>query len=190
MLHPRVALLALAVALPLPAAAQSIRLGLLSHDVPILGEQQEHGIDVNGELDLAPLVPADALTGVGPGYRWLLRPAPDFGVEANTLGATSQIYFGLTWTADLDTGGTLWPDHTVFLGIGFGPAFNNGYIRSASNTHLSLGSHVLFHPSLELGYRITPRWAISAYFDHSSNAGLARENDGMSNLGVRVGLSF
>jgi hypothetical protein len=178
------------LALPLPAVAQTIRLGVLAHDVPILGEQHEHGADLNAEVDFATPVPAEWLSGVAPDYRWLLTPAPHMGVEANTVGDTSQLYIGLTWTADLDTGGTLWPDHAVFVAIGFGPAFNNGDLHATSNDHLSLGAHVLFHPALELGYRITTRWSVSAYFDHTSNAGFARENHGLDNLGVRVGVGF
>ena len=166
-----------------------VRLGILAHDVPILGVQQEHGADVNGELLFESFVPDSAVAGIAPGWRWLLQPQPNLGIDANTAGATSQLYFGLTWTADLDTGGWLWPDHAVFLGIGFGPAFNNGHIHSATD-HLDLGSNVLFHASLELGYRITPQWSLSVYFEHSSNAGLAQENAGLDNLGMRVGWHF
>ena len=182
------------VALPdRPSHAQlltDVRLGVLAHDVGILGYQRESGADLNVELIFASPVPDEALTGIGEAWRWLLRPQPNVGVEANTSGYTSQGYVGLTWTVDLDNGGALWPDHAVFLGISFGPSFNTGYVRSPSPHRLSLGSNVLFHPALELGYRITPAWSISVYFDHSSNAGLARYNEGLDNLGVRAGLHF
>jgi hypothetical protein len=46
-------------------------------------------------------------------------------------GNTSQLYFSLTWTVDLDTGGVLWPDHTVFLSISFGPAYNTARLFNA-----------------------------------------------------------
>ena len=76
------------------------------------------------------------------------------------------------------------------LAIGFGPAYNTGRAHSTAGNRLSLGSNVLFHPSLELGYRITPQWSVSAYFAHSSNGGLAENNDGLDMLGVRAGLHF
>ena len=168
-----------------------VRLGILAHDVPILGRQMEHGADVNAEAQFQSFVPESALTGIAPDWRWLLRPAPHIGVDGNTGGFTSQLYFGLTWTVNLDNGGLLWPDHAVFLAIGFGGAFNNGHIHEPDTTeHLSLGSNVLFHGSVELGYRITPRWSLSVYFEHSSNAGLAQYNAGLSNLGIRVGAHF
>ena len=168
-----------------------VRLGILGHDVPVLGRQMEHGADVNAEAQFRSFVPESALTGIAPDWRWLLRPAPHIGVDGNTGGFTSQLYFGLTWTVNLDNGGLLWPDHAVFLAIGFGGAFNNGHIHEPDTTeHLSLGSNVLFHGSVELGYRITPRWSLSVYFEHSSNAGLAQYNAGLSNLGIRVGAHF
>ncbi len=188
-------LLLVAASVTGPARAQDsiisdLRLGVLAHDIPILGEQHEHGADLNGEILFASPVPADALGDIDPEYRWLLRPQPHVGIEVNTVGDTSQVYLGLTWTVNLDNGGVLWPDHAVFLGIGFGPALNNGEIRGRSNDHLSLGGHILFHPSLEVGYRVTPRVAVSVYLDHSSNGGFDRYNDGNNDVGLRVGLAF
>ncbi len=168
-----------------------VKLGLLDHDVPILGGQTEHGVDVNAEVLFHSFVPDSAVAGISPALRWLLQPAPHLGVDGNTSGYTSQLYFGLTWTANLDTGGLLWPDHAVFFAFGFGPAFNNGHVYAPDTSdHLSLGSNVLFHEYLELGYRITPHVSLSVYFDHSSNAGLARYNAGLDNLGIRVGWHF
>jgi lipid A 3-O-deacylase len=77
----------------------------------------------------------------------------------------------------------------LFFAVGLGPAFNTGHVQGASG-HLGLGSNVLIHPSVELGYEINHTWSISLFFDHSSNAGLARNNAGLSNFGVRTGLHF
>ena len=124
-----------------------VRLRVLAHDLPVLGEQRERGADFNGEILFVPPIPNSPVTGFDPGYRWLFRPSLDIGIDANTSGYSSQIYLGLTWTVELNVGSTLWPDHTVFLGIGFGPAFNNGHIHSSSDYRLSIGSNMLFHPS-------------------------------------------
>jgi lipid A 3-O-deacylase len=175
-----------------PASAQSflseLQLGVLAHDVPILGEQKEHGVDINGEVLFVSPVPDTWLDGVTPALRWLLTPRPDVGLDANTAGATSQLYLGLTWTADLFRD-VFTPQDSVYLAVGFGPAFNNGHIWGSSG-HAALGSNVLFHPSIELGYRFTPRYSVSLYFEHSSNGGLAQRNDALNNLGVRLGLGF
>lgn len=174
-----------------PASAQSIfselKLGVLAHDVPIIADQREHGVDVNVELRFVSPVPDNWLANVAPPLRWVLDPRPNIGIEANTAGYTSQAYFGLTWTAVLWQGVVMPQDH-VDLDIGFGPAFNNGHI--SSRTRASLGSHVLFHPSVELVYWFASRANVSVYLDHSSNGGLAIHNTGLGDLGVRFGFAF
>ena len=175
------------------ARAQSVvsevRFGILAHDVPVLGAQKEHGADLNGEVLFVSPVPARAVAGVADELRWLLMPRPDVGIDANTSDYTSQVYLGLTWTASL-AHGAFTANDGVFAGFGFGAAFNNGYIETTDSNHLSLGSHVLFHSSLEIGYSFDPAYSVSVYFEHSSNAGLAARNEGLSDLGVRFGIRF
>src|SRR5690349_20980658 len=78
------------------AAQQSmvsqVNLGVLAHNVPILGEQKEHGVDLNGELLFASPIPDGWVSGVAPRWRWLLQPRPTLGFDANTNGYTSQLY--------------------------------------------------------------------------------------------------
>jgi lipid A 3-O-deacylase len=57
-------------------------------------------------------------------------------------------------------------------------------------SHASLGSNVLFRPSAELVYWFNPRGNVSIYFEHSSNAGLASDNTGLDNIGVRLSVAF
>lgn len=189
-------LVAGAVLLPGPADAQEqrylaldeVKLAVLPHDPSLLGGK-EGGADVNGELLFASPV-RDAVAEAVPAFlRWMVRPRPYFGFEANTSGYTSQGYFGLTWTWQLARN-LLRSGDGVEFGIGFGPAFNNGLIRSERTDRQNLGSHVLFHVSFELGYRITPRYTVSAFLDHSSNAGFARENQSLNDVGLRFGLRF
>jgi lipid A 3-O-deacylase len=174
------------------ASAQDIvselKLGVLAHDVPILGDQREHGADINAELRFVSPVPDSWVADVSPAWRWMLDPRPNIGIDANDAGYTSQAYFGLTWTAVLWRGLFSPQDHIDF-DFSFGPAFNNGH-TSATASHASLGSNVLFHPSAELVYWFAPRGNVSIYFEHSSNAGLAYNNTGLDNLGVRLGVAF
>lgn len=182
----------LSMALIRPALAQSIlselRMGVLAHDVPFLGSHKEPGADINGELLFVSPVPGDLVTGVSPALGWLLKPRPNLGFDANTAGYTSQFYFGLVWTADLFSD-VLRPQDGVFFDFGFGPAFNNGE-TDGRDGYKALGSHVLFHESVDIGYRITPRYSVMLYFEHSSNAGLASRNQGLNNAGLRLGISF
>ena len=55
---------------------------------------------------------------------------------------------------------------------------------------MALGSNVLFHPSVEICNWFNPRYSVSLYFEHSSNGGLAEQNAGLNNLGIRLGLGF
>ncbi len=175
------------------ASAQTIlgelRAGVLAHDIPFLANQKEHGVDLNGEVLFVSPVPNGVVAGINPKFRWLLTPRPNFGIDVNTGGYTSQLYFGLTWTAELFSD-VLWPHDCIFVSLGFGPAFNSGHTNTASSNHKSLGSNVLFHPSVEVGYWFNPRYSVSLYYEHSSNAGLASENEGLNNAGIRFGLGF
>jgi lipid A 3-O-deacylase len=191
------ALLAFAATLlPIAANAEEQRylvvdevvFGVLAHDVKS-GGGKEGGADINGEILFASPVRDEVASAVPPYLRWLVQPRLNFGFEANTSGYTSQGYFGLTWTWLLARN-LLRPGDGVDFGIGFGPSFNNGLIRSQLPDHENLGSQVLFHISAELGYRITPRYEVSAYFDHDSNAGLARDNQSINDAGLRFGIRF
>ena len=182
-----------ALAGPAPAHAQSIvsevQLGLLYHDVPILSSQKEHGVDFNGQLDFVSPVPQSAVAGISPALRWLLTPRPAIGLSVNSAGYTSQAYLAAVWTADL-ADDVFRPGDGLFFSFGFGPGFNNGHVSSTRDDEKSLGSNILFHETLDLGYRITPRWNVSMFFDHSSDAGITTRNEGLDDLGLRVGLMF
>jgi lipid A 3-O-deacylase len=164
-----------------------IKFGALAHDVAFAGGK-EGGADINGEVLFA--LPAHMAAGLVPSFlSWLVRPRLDLGFEANTSGYTSQGYFGLTWTP-LSVRDLVRPGDGLEFDASFGPAFNNGLIRSQRPDRKSLGSHVLFRISFELGYRLTPRYEVSAFFDHASNAGFSRENQSINDAGLRFGIRF
>ena len=58
------------------------------------------------------------------------------------------------------------------------------------NDQKALGSRVLFHIPIEIGYRLSAKTSLSVYFDHVSNAYLAHANEGMDTLGGRLGYRF
>jgi lipid A 3-O-deacylase len=182
--------------LPADAVAQSspggivdeLKLGVLDHDVPPLGGK-EGGADLNGEVLFRPPVKDATAERIIPALRWLVQPRPDIGFEANTSGYTSQAYFGGTWTLPLAPQ-PVPPGTGVDLDFSFGPSFNDGDIAAHRPDRQSLGSNVLFREALELGYRLTPRYGVSAFFDHESNGGLARYNQSINDAGIRLGIKF
>lgn len=183
-----------------PAAAQNItfdnvtysefKLGILDHDAHFLGGK-EGGVDVNPEIIFQSPV-TDSWAATVPAYlRWIVQPRPTVGGEINTAGFTNQAYFGGTWTWQLGSN-VLIPNDGVTLSFFEGPGFNDGDISVplGVTNRKALGSHVLFREALELGYRINPLWTISAFIDHVSDAGLAKQNQSINDVGGRIGIRF
>lgn len=165
-----------------------LKLGVLAHDVHFLGGK-EHGVDIDPEVIFPSPISDGWIAGL-PGYiRWALQPRPTLGGEFNVGKYTNQYYFGATWTWQL-VGNILLPDDGVTFSIFFGPSFNDGETRTSKPDRKSLGSNELFREALELGYRFNAVYQISAFIDHTSNAGLARENQSINDVGVRFGIRF
>jgi lipid A 3-O-deacylase len=188
---------AAAAAMLAPAAARAqssltiideIKLGVLDHDVQFLGGK-EGGADINGEVLFRSPVKDATAQQVTPYLRWLVQPRLHVGFEANTSGFTNQFYFGGTWTWLLARQ-LARPGDSLNFGISFGPSFNDGDIVSRQPDRKNLGSNVLFREGFELGYLLTPRYEVSAFFDHVSNGGLAKYNQSINDLGMRFGIKF
>jgi lipid A 3-O-deacylase len=111
----------------------------------------------------------------------VLRPRVHAGAIVSTAGNASQIFAGFTWTIDLTD--------RFFLDLGFGGAFNNASLHDSSNGP-DVGCHALFHESLAAGYNISETWRVLATIDHSSNANLCHDNDGLSYAGLAIGHKF
>ena len=186
-------LAAMAVAAPRVAQAQNltyseVKLGVMAHDVHFLGGK-EHGADINPEIIFQSPV-SDAWAATVPAYlRWMVQPRPTIGGEINTSGYTNQAYIGATWTWQLASD-VVNPGDGIALSYFFGPGFNDGDIIATAADRKSLGSHVLFREALELGYRINPVYQISAMIDHVSNGGLAKQNQSINDVGIRLGVRF
>jgi len=152
---------------------QQLKFGVLAHDVGDLwsGFNREEGVDLNIEAVFSP-----SLTIFG----GTLRPA--LGGSINTAGDTSKGYLDLLWQYNFSTG--------IFFVSGLGAAIHDGKLHASTTGRKALGSRVLFHIPIELGYFISQRTTLSIYFDHISNAYTARENEGLDTLGVRFGYVF
>jgi lipid A 3-O-deacylase len=156
-----------------------MKFGVLAHDIPFLGSQKENGADINTQL----------LFTSPSALKFMWAPRPHLGLSINTNGDTSHAYAGLTWEWALFRN-LLRSNDAFTVGFSFGPSFNNGLTDTRRSDRKALGSHILFHESLELGYRFTSMHSISVYTDHISNARLAKRNEGITNSGVRLGLKF
>lgn len=151
-----------------------IRGGVFAHD-PFSPEKGS--ADINGEflarlpISVSPSVPA-----------WLI-PRPHVGFTLNTAGKTSSLYAGFTWDYDIT--------QRIFVEASFGGAIHNGYTGKTPRYHEnSLGCSPLFRESASLGYRLTEHWSLMGTVEHMSNAGLCKQNRGLTNFGGRLGYSF
>ena len=117
-------------------------------------------------------------------WNWIGEIRPHVGATVNFGGLESQVYAGLSWTWHVFDG-------PVFVEGSFGAALHSGASDGVSYPARNLGCPALFRESLSLGYDLTEQASVMATFEHSSHAGLCGEhNEGITNLGVRVGWSF
>ncbi|WP_034491556.1 acyloxyacyl hydrolase [Afifella pfennigii] len=138
----------------------------------------EKGVFINGELIFAnPIRPFDNRV-----LDFVLRPRPHLGATVSTTGGTSQAYAGLTWD--------LYVTDRIFLEGTFGGTVHNGGTSSTAPTGPRLGCSLLFRESAGIGFAFTRNFLAMAFIDHSSNAGLCKDNDGLTHAGVKVGYRF
>jgi len=163
-----------------------IRAGVLAHDLPVLGPQHEHGADINTEVLFVSPVSEQAVSGIAPAARWLFRPRPQVGVTGNLSRYTSQAYLGLDWTAPA-VHSPIRSNDSILFDIGFGGAVNNDRTLASAVNRAHLGANLLFHPNLQVSYGIDTRYTVGLYYEHSSNANLAKVNEGLNNVGFRLG---
>jgi lipid A 3-O-deacylase len=156
-----------------------VKAGALGHDVGFLGDNIEHGPDVNLEMLFTS---PDFLAVIG-------SPRPHIGGDINTAGETSDAYFGLTWGISLIQN-LFRPGDYVFANGSLGGAYQDGYIDNAPVGRKRLGSPVLFRESAEIGLQVTPTISVSAILDHISNANLGQHNAGITSAGGRLGFKF
>jgi lipid A 3-O-deacylase len=165
---------------PLPAPAQSgsflseVRLGAFAHDP---ASPEKGSVDLNAEL-----LSAKLWSSADPSWSFLI-PRAHIGGTANFNGKTSHGYAGLTWNYDIWRG--------LFIEGSFGGAVHNGETgKSVPRNMNAMGCAVTFRESGSVGYRFTDNLSLMATVEHLSNAGLCKQNRGLTNFGLRVGYTF
>jgi hypothetical protein len=144
----------------------ALKIGALAHDVPDLwsGFQVEHNaVDINleAQFNAAWVLPWGAIR-------------PVIGGTINTRGDTSHAYIDARWQGDL------------------GAAIHDGETGGPGSDPDKkwLGSRLLFHIPVEIGYHIDAHNDLSVYFEHTSNAYTQRYNEGLDRIGLRYGYRF
>lgn len=174
-------LIALAVALAITAEpliagglVDEVKIGVLAHDVPYLWSNfraEPASADINIEVLFTP-----AVSFLGGSIR------PAIGGTINTVGATSHAYIDARWQYETAS--------RIFFGLGIGAAVHNGHTQLDDWDRKALGSRLLFHFPIEVGYRLDAHNSVSAYFEHISNGYTVSPNEGLDRLGIRYGYRF
>ena len=158
-----------------------VRVGVYAQSCCGFGSDKEQGAAINGE---ALFNPPRFLSVLG-------SPRPLIGATiAFDSDATSQVYAGVEWKFDVTP---RW-----FVAAGVGSAIHNGEadrfdpVADAARVDSTVfyGCRVLFRLAGDVGYRLTDRVSASFHWNHISNAGLCRDNEGLDQIGGRLGLSF
>lgn len=160
-----------------------LRFGVYEHDASLLGHQKETGADIGNEVVFT-----------SPSFLSVIwSPRPVLGYLINTNDTTNQFYGGLTWTWDF-VHDVFHSDDAFYVEFTEGPGFNGGKTDVTdpfeSQHRKSLGSHWLFREDLDIGYRLTQQWSIALSYNHISNADLAPRNEGLNDIGARIGFKF
>ncbi|WP_411819222.1 acyloxyacyl hydrolase [Hyphococcus formosus] len=154
-----------------------VRAGVYAQSCCGIGSSKEQGVAINAE---AVFESPRVLSVLG-------SPRPVIGATVATdSDATSQIYTGLDWQVNVSR----W-----FLSAGAGVAVHNGEtdrydpvadINRVDHT-VFFGCRALFRLAGDVGYRLTDTISASFHFNHISNAGLCNENEGLDQMGLRLG---
>tara|TARA_R110000751_G_scaffold107645_8_gene204061 strand:- start:154511 stop:155095 length:585 start_codon:yes stop_codon:yes gene_type:complete len=126
----------------------------------------------------------------------VLAPSPDFldviGSPRPLLGTEIAIsddpihvvYAGLNWEAHVT--------ERLYLGFSGGGSWNSSQVttNSISGSTKDLGSSFLFLLQASIGYDVTEKVTLQAFYNHFSNAYLAASNPGLESVGGRLGVRF
>ncbi|MDY6956665.1 MAG: acyloxyacyl hydrolase [Pseudomonadota bacterium] len=157
-------------------AAPLYAIGVLAHDRGPFSDRHEDGVDLNLEVQFAPLL-------IG---RNCVRP--HLGTTLNFDGDTSVAYGGLSWRLHDTPRGFL--DSIVGLAIHDGPLSKD---EQGCKTRSDCGFGVRMLPRLgiELGYRITSGRSMALFYDHMSHKWvIGGENEGIDHTGLRYRQAF
>ena len=160
---------------------EEVRGGVYAQGCCGFGSDKEQGVAFNGEAVFS-----------SPRFLSILgSPRPIVGATVATdSDATSQAYAGLDWKIDFTS---RW-----FVTGGIGATIHNGetdrYDAAVDAARVSntvfYGCRVLFRVAGDVGYRLTDHLSASFHWNHISNADLCSDNEGLDQMGLRLGVRF
>lgn len=158
-----------------PDDSPIVAIGVLGHDQGPASDHNEHGIDLNLEVQFAPL-------------DFWAAPRPHLGATINFIGDTSVAYAGLTFPIYRHSNWLL--DGFISAVAHDGP-LDKDKTSCRQDSDCGYGVRVMPRFGLELGYRLDEKSAISLFYDHMSHYWIIdAENEGLEHAGLRYLYSF
>ena len=116
-------------------------------------------------------------------FRWIGSPKPNLGGTLNFNGRESMAHLGLTWQAQIF-------DSPFFIEGTFGAALHNGALSGAAAPARNLGCSLMFYESAGLGMDVADNMRVMLAWEHASSANLCSPNQGLTNVGLKIGYKF
>lgn len=116
-------------------------------------------------------------------FRWIGSPRPEVGATISLTGSDSLAHAGLTWQLPVF-------DTPFYLEGTFGAAIHDGYLTGAPAGRHNFGCRVNFYERFGVGMNVTEQVTATLSYEHTSNNEWCQANEGLSNLGLRVGWKF
>lgn len=169
------------------AGVDSVHVGVMAHNIQVIDSK-------NANKEDGPAIEAQ-LNFDSPGFlSWAGAPEPYVVLSANVAGDTSFAGVGLEWQWRFAENWSLEP--------GLGYVIHDGELENPyppgpqsiafAEEHVLLGSEDLFRTSLGLTRHFGNDWSAQLFYSHLSHGQILGDgrNQGMDQLGVRVGYQF
>jgi hypothetical protein len=166
---------------PVPSWLDEARVGVFDHSAFDHNGANDEGSMPDGAFEILSK-PLPFNPTIGSPWRELLNPRVNLGTTINFYGKTSVFYGGLVWRYPV-----VGP---LFVEGQFGGALNNNPNKEQRN-HLDIGCPATFREAAGVGWNINDHFDVIVSVEHISHAELCGHiNDGLTNIGVKLGYKF
>lgn len=167
---------------PMENIVDELRIGLNAHDVHhaalpfLVGEWDTSRVeDVSFDvLFTSPDIDA---------FRWIGAPRPEIGATLNLAGRDSLVHANLTWQLPVF-------DTPFYLEAALGAAIHDGALTGAEPGRKNFGCRVNFYERWGVGAHLSENATATLTYEHTSNNDWCEANEGLSNVGLRLGWKF
>lgn len=116
-------------------------------------------------------------------FRWIGSPRPEIGATFNLAGRENIVHANLNWQIPVF-------ETPLYLELGFGAALTDGALTGATAPARNFGCALNFYDAAGIGAHLSDSVTLTLRYEHVSNLDLCLPNEGLSNLGLMLGVKF